>query len=207
MGIDGAGVAEVIVVPDAVKNLFPGEGDALIFHKVGQKLKLFETKLDGLAVNGDRMGSLVDDDAFVFQALIVIALAGAAKDRFHSGHQGLRGKRLGHIFIYPQVKALQLIPLIGLGGEHDDGHLGISAHLFADLPSVHFRHHNVQNDQSDILLLEEDIQSLRAVGSLHYLEIALYQKVPYQLAHSALIINYQYFQLLHRKPHFLLSFT
>ena len=41
MGVDGAGVAVVVVVPDVVQDFFSGEGDSLVFEEVGEEFEFF----------------------------------------------------------------------------------------------------------------------------------------------------------------------
>ena len=53
MGVYGAGISKIVIIPHIIKNLFPGKGDSLIFHKVGEKLKLLKAQVNLLSVNGD----------------------------------------------------------------------------------------------------------------------------------------------------------
>ena len=41
MGVDGAGVAVVVVVPDVVQGFFSGERDSLVFELVGEEFEFF----------------------------------------------------------------------------------------------------------------------------------------------------------------------
>ena len=42
MGVDGARIAEVVVIPDMVQNLFPLECDPLIFEEVAEQFEFLK---------------------------------------------------------------------------------------------------------------------------------------------------------------------
>ena len=63
MGINGAGIAEVIIIPDIVEDLLSGKSNTLVLYKVGQKFKLLVAQINRLSVNLYKMGRLVNADA------------------------------------------------------------------------------------------------------------------------------------------------
>jgi hypothetical protein len=81
MGIDRTGIPKIVIVPDIIKDLLPGQGDPLILQKIGQQLKLLIAKLDLLAINRRLMGRFVDGDPAGLQYLIGADQVGTAQDR------------------------------------------------------------------------------------------------------------------------------
>ena len=63
MGVNGTGIAEIIIVPHRIQNLLPGQSDSLILQKIGQQLKFLIAQLHRLSVNRGNVGSLVDLNA------------------------------------------------------------------------------------------------------------------------------------------------
>ena len=53
--------------------------------------------------------------------------------------------------------------MICVGGEHDDRDFGVLADFAADLPAVHFGHHDVEDDEGDVFLGVEGVYGLFAV--------------------------------------------
>ena len=180
-----------------VENLFTGKSPSAVFKKIGEQLKLFGRKLDRLSVYGHLMGSLVNDNAAVLKPLVVLPAAASLEKGFHSGHQNLRTEGLPHIIIHAKIKAKKLILLLRFRCQHDNRYLG----GFPDLPchaiAVESRHHNVQDNQSDIRLLLKNIHCLQTVSRLQHLISCTNQKVMHQLAHSRFIIHNK--NLLHRQ--------
>ena len=143
------------------------------------------------------MCRLIHGNAAAGLSLFLSQLICSAQDCYHSGHQNLGTEGLGNILVHSQLKSLQFVSLISAGCQHDDRYFGVHPDLPAHLPSVHLRHHHIQNDQCDIFFFIKNIQCLLTITGFQYIKIALHQEIPDQLAHSALIIYYQYFQSVH----------
>ena len=94
----------------------------------------------------------------------------SAQNRFHSGNQDLWAERFGYIFIHSKLKSLKLIPFIPPRCQHDDRHLRFLANLPACLPSVHLRHHNIQNNKRNILVLIEPVHCFQTIACLDHLK-------------------------------------
>ena len=69
MGVDGPGVAEIIVIPHVVQDLFPGQGHPLVFHKIRQKLKFLIAQIHRLAVHTGLVGVFIHPDPGCLQDL------------------------------------------------------------------------------------------------------------------------------------------
>ena len=108
----------------------------------------------------------------------------------HTGHQFAGAERLRHIIIGSQPKPPDLINVILLRRNHDDGSILAVADLPADLKSIHAGQHQIQDDQVKIRfhgLLQSD---LAVVGNLH-LKVAQLQIIPFQIRNTFLILNNQ----------------
>ena len=127
MGINGAGITEVIIIPDIVEDLLSGKSNTLVLYKVGQKFKLLVAQINRLSVNLYKMGRLVNADAAHLSDL-TDRYVGTAQNGLDPGHQNFGTERLGNVFIHTKLKALKLVPLLAAGCQHDDRHLGILAH-------------------------------------------------------------------------------
>ena len=138
------------------------------------------------------MGCLIYRDAAVLNRLIICNLISSPENCFNSGNQYLWAERLGYVFIYTKFKSLKFIPFIASGCQHNDWNLGISSYLSAHLPSVHLGHHDIQNNQRNVLIVKEYIKSFAAVSCFQNCKILFFQEITHQFSHSALIIYYQY---------------
>ena len=135
------------------------------------------------------MSRLVHLDTTRAHQIFLCLAAAAPQDRLHPSHQDLRAERFGNILIYAQAEPVEFIPLLALGRQHNDGHLGILPDLLHHLPAVHPGHHHVQNDQIHILFFKKHVHRFHAVPGLQH-RIALFHKeILHQLAHTALIIH------------------
>ncbi len=89
--------------------------------------------------------------------------------------------RLGHIIVRALLQRLDDRVVAGLGGRHDDrqvGHRPRLAHLLEHLDTVEPRHHDVEQDQIEVLGLDH-LERLVAVAGHRHL-VALAPKAPGQ---------------------------
>ena len=84
----------------------------------------------------------------VVDALVGVLLGGgAAQHGLDAGGDFLGVKGLDDVVVGAQLQTQHLIVGLALGCQHDNGGVVLGADLAADFPSVHYRHHNVQQDQ------------------------------------------------------------
>ena len=121
MGVDCAGITEIVIIPYAVEDFFPRQGNSLIFHKIRQQFKLFKAQINACTVDCDDMRCLVDGYSAIFEDFALCELIGAAQYGFHSRHQDFWTERLRDILIYSQLKTLKLVSFICSSCQHDDG--------------------------------------------------------------------------------------
>ena len=71
----------------------------------------------------------------------------------HPGHhlQGVEG--LGDIVVRPDVQAQDLVRVLALGGEEDNGHVAPLPQLGGGPDAVQLGHHHVHQDEMDLVLL------------------------------------------------------
>ena len=155
MRINRPGVSEIIIVPYIVKDLLPGQRNPLILNKIRQKLKFLITKLYLSAVYLHLMRGSVDTDPARVNCLSRIQCVRAPQDRRNPRHKNLRAERLRDIFVYSQFKTLQLVPLFRTRRQHNNRYSGRLTHLSAHLPSIHLRHHHIQNHKRYLFILIE----------------------------------------------------
>ena len=150
VGIHGAILAEIIVVPHFLQNFLAAEGDALVGRQKDQQVELLRRQADFFAAHPDGVAGRVDGQ-FAKGHGSVGAFAprhGAVEHRLDAGHQLPRGKRLDHIIVGAAFKARQLIVFLAAGRQDDDRRVDVAgAHLPQTGHAVHERHHQIQNDQ------------------------------------------------------------
>ena len=119
MHIHGAGLAGVIVVPDGLKDLVPGEGHALAGAQQAQKLEFLKGQFHQNAALAHLAGGGIDLQVAAGQDLIALPL-GAAKHRFDPCLKLHDAEGLDHIVVRARLEAGDTVHLSGAGGEHDD---------------------------------------------------------------------------------------
>ena len=144
------------------------------------------------------MRGLVNLDRPCLQNIIRSKCPAPAQEGLHTRNQNLRAEWLRHIVVNSELKAKRLVPLIRFGRQHDDRYLRLLPDLADDLPAVHFRHHDIQNDQRNIPCREKLVDCLGAISGFDDFKILLDQEVPDKLPHPFLIIDDHYLQCFHR---------
>ena len=80
----------------------------------------------------------------------------AAENGPDPSQQFLRAKGLGDIIIRPQIQCLYLVPLIGTGGEHNDGSCVRFPDFLNQVQPIPIRQTEIQNDE------------VRMMGGIHH---------------------------------------
>ena len=113
----------------------------------------------------DLLGVVVKTDRADHMLLIVrhpaAKLQIAAKLRPDPGQKLGVAEGLANIVVCAKAKALDLILLLGFGGEQDHRDVGPLAQRLEGAQPVKLRHHHVEQNQVDLHVLQ-DIQRLRA---------------------------------------------
>lgn len=87
---------------------------------------------------------------------LFFAVPMAAENGADTGQQFLRPKGLGNIIIRPQIQRLHLVPLVGAGGEHNDGHGVRFPDFLNQVQTIPIRQAEIQNDE------------IRTMGGVHH---------------------------------------
>ena len=123
-------------------------------------------------------------------ALRVRLIVRPAQDRAHARGQLPRAEGLGHVVVRAQLQAEHALVLLHLGGEDDDGRVGLLAIDAHELVAAHLRHHQVEDDQVG-LFLAGDVDRLLPVRGGDDAEALLSQIGGNQFANFAFVINHQ----------------
>ncbi|MOA32990.1 hypothetical protein D3C78_1542480 [compost metagenome] len=78
-----------------------------------------------------------------------------AQMRLNTGNEHERTKRFGNIFVRPDAKACNFVDVLRFCRQHNDGNVMILSDFHTGLNPVHLRHHNVQNNQIDTVILKK----------------------------------------------------
>ena len=150
MGVHGAILAEVVVVPHFLQDLLAAEGDALVGGEKDQQVKLLGRQADFLTGHPDGMAGRVDGQITEDHGPggVFRAGQGAVEHGAHPRHQFPGGEGLDHIIVGTALQPGQLVVFFAPGGQDDDGGVDAAAAHFPQAGhAVHERHHDVQNDQ------------------------------------------------------------
>ena len=150
VGVHGAVLAEVVVVPYLLQDLFAAEGDALVGGQEHQQVELLGGQ--GHILPGHPHGVAGGVDGQVPEGhgggRSFRPGHGAVEHGTHAGHQLPGGEGLDHIVVGTALQAGQLIVFLAAGGEDDHGGVDVAvAHLTQAGHTVHKGHHQVQNHQ------------------------------------------------------------
>ena len=167
--VDRPRLAVVRASPDALEQLPPAEDDAGVARQEREELELDEGQLDRLAAHLHRAAREVDHDLAAVDDLVAAArmvrCRGAAQERTHAAAELPDREGLRDVVVGAELEPEHLVELVVAGGEHDDRHRALRAKAAADLESVDFWQHDVEDDEVDGLLAEA-AQRLVAVAGL-----------------------------------------
>ena len=83
-------VAEKVVAPDILKQLFPGQRDPTVFNKVEQQVVFLRRKIQFFIFNLHDPAGEIDRQIVDFDQLFFLALGRPLQDRVNAHHQLLR---------------------------------------------------------------------------------------------------------------------
>ena len=153
--VDGAGVAVVLVAPDALEQFVARKGAAGVRDEQLQELVLLGRQGDGLVVEPCLIGGKIEAQAADLQRLLppLLALAvlgGAAQHGLDAREQLAHGEGLDDVVVGAELEAEHAVDLLGLGGQHDDGdaaRLRVGLETAADFEAVDFGQHDVEQHE------------------------------------------------------------
>ena len=155
MDIHCADITAIVIRPNGVQQRFTGINAVGIAHQEFDNIEFLSGQLHqfagGIGVSGIQVQGYCANGQQCGSGLGRRGVT--AKQGLYSGLQLQNIEGFGDIIVCTAIKAHQFIHVLGFGGQQDDGHIGKLANFSAGSQTVHFRHHDVQNDQTDIGIL------------------------------------------------------
>ena len=147
------------LVPDGLVDLRGRQDVSHVPHEVFEDLVLERREADFFAVDGDALFVGVElkaaGDQHVFADLHAAEFGIAPHLGFDPGHQ-LKGiERLRDVVVRAETEAGDLVGVLGLRREQDDGHVARLPDLQHGGEAVHVRHHDVEHETVHIMVLQE----------------------------------------------------
>ncbi len=166
--MDGHGTlaAQGLLPPDGFVEGLGGEHLAGVGHEQMQNCVFRGGQGDVFPIHGHGLGPVVQrdaaDDDVSGAVRRVAAQACVPAQHGPDPGQNLHGDEgLGDVVVGAHVQAQDLVLSLGLGGEQDDGGVGKLPDFGGGGEAVHDGHHDVQQNQVDVVFLHH-IQSLLA---------------------------------------------
>ena len=100
-------------------------------------------------------------------------------------------ERLGDVVVRAEAEALDLVDVLFLCGNHDDGNVLYLANLFAYLKAVKSGKHNVK-DEKIVVVLKGILKSFLSLRVSVYLKSVEFEIVLLKFGNGSVILNYQY---------------
>ena len=144
-------------IPDFSEKFFFGKYSVRILCKECEQIILLGCKGCLFSVYPYTTCSLVDLDSSDLYNIILLHVGTdqtivSVHMCLNSGYQFTRAERLCHVIICSKSQTSDLVDVIFLCRHHDDRNVFLLAHLSADIETVHFRKHQIQNDQIKFLV-------------------------------------------------------
>ena len=167
------------VVPHPLIDLAGGEDPPRMAHEQQEDVVFDGGQADPLPVHRHRFGPVIHGDAPVAEdlrgvrRLLLPPQGGVPPELALDPRQHLNGvEGLGHIVVRPDVQPQDLVGVLALGGEKDDGDVLRLPQLGGGPNPVQPRHHDVHEDEVDLVLLYH-VQGLDAViGVIRLIAVA-----------------------------------
>ena len=175
MHVHRAVVAGVGIAPHKIHQSLPAVHPPGVFHQQLQQIVLLGGQVDGLAVpDCHPLLGIEAQVAHRQQCPGHIAPACAAlEQRPDAGLQLKNVKRLGHIIVRTAGETHQLVGVLAAGRQHDDGHVGKLPDLHARLRARQHRHHQIENDQVEVVLLRQFHGGVPIIGGGDFIPLVL----------------------------------
>ena len=125
--------------------------------------------------------------------LALLSGPGAPQEGPDPGLQLQDVKGLGDIVVGPALKAHDLVRVLPLGRQHDDGDVGELPDAHTGLEAVDLGHHQVQKDQVEAPLPGQLHRLLAVAAHLHLIALVLQVELD-TLDQHLLVVYYQYFR-------------
>ena len=108
---------------------------------------------------------------------VPLRAGGPPQQRPNPGLQLQNVEGLCNVVIRSALKAHQLVRVLALGGEHDDGHIGELPDPHTCLLPVQLRHHHIQNDEIEAAVACQLHGGGTVIGALHLVPLVFQIKL------------------------------
>ena len=139
-----------------------------ILRQEGEQVEFLCRELRLFPVDPHAPRGLVDLDAADFDDVVLVDICAdeaiiSGQMRLHPRHQLTRRERLRDVIICAQPQTADLVNVIFLGRDHQDGGVESLADLAADVKAVHSRQHQVENEEI-VVTVEGFVETFVTVG-------------------------------------------
>ena len=139
-----------------------------ILRQEGEQVELLRRELRLFPVDPHAPRGLVDLDAADFDDVVLVDICAdeaiiSGQMRLHPRHQLTRRERLRDVIVCAQSQTANLVDVILLGRDHQDGGVEPLADLAADVEAVHSRQHQVE-DEEIVVAVEGLVEAFVTVG-------------------------------------------
>ena len=193
MYVHRAVVPHILIAPHHVQQILPAVHPARVAHEQLHQVELLGRQLHWGPVLPGRALRRVQMDVAHGQLPRLLLLdsggGGTAEQGPHPGLQLQNVEGLGHIVVRSAGKAHQLVRILPLGSEHDDGHVGKLPDAHTGLQPVDLGHHQVQDNEVKAALPGQ-LHRLLPVGARFHLIALLLQVKADALHQHRLVIHH-----------------
>ena len=188
--VPGVGIA-----PHHVHQILPAVHPPGIAHQQLDQIVLLGGQIHGLSIPDGHPLLRVQGQVPRGQdgAPVPLRAGGPPQQRPNPGLQLQNVEGFCNIVIRSALKAHQLVRVLALGGEHDDGHIGELPDPHTCLLPVQLRHHHIQNDEIEAAVAGQLHGGGTVIGTLHLVPLVL------QIEFHA--FDQQLFVINHQNPH------
>src|SRR3989338_6913794 len=184
-----------IELPNFFQQPVPGLNAPFRADERDQQLELHCRQSDFLAVNGHFTARDIDLDwAEIENFLHGLFRFPTVEDSLYAQDKLSGAERLHDIVVRPKLETDDAVDFFPLGGEHDDRYDGqppVLLDALAGLQAVHFREHDIQDDQIDRLCIQNLQRVLPRNRGLTGIP-GFFQVIPDKLGNVLVVLNNKY---------------
>jgi hypothetical protein len=187
--IDEIGICGVVVTPEVIEDLGPGDDTALVAHEELEEAEFLGAEFDDAAVARCAAAAEVEDKVFDGEFVGVPGLDAAAAECAEAGEEFLEGERLGEVVVGSGVEATDAILNAVEGGEKEDGCVDtVAPESAADFEAVDRGEHDVEDDDV-VAAVHRHLEAFLAVVGEVYGVSFLFEDTADKLGEAALVFN------------------
>ena len=191
MHVDRARISEVVEAPHLIEQLCACEYAVGTGGEKVQQLDLLRGRVHALALDDEIVGLLVDHEIVERQLFGCVIGRDTPKYRAHARDDLGHFERLDDVVVRTHLQTGNAVGRFSLGCQHDDRHVAFRADLPADLPAIHDRHHDIEQQHIRLVRLPF-FYALDAVFSLEDGISLAFEIQAQQLADVGFVLDNEY---------------